>query len=120
MGTGKQAKESQHEKNWNCDSGIHAAVLCAPAAMARNDVKAGVLTCRGVECLGIHIGFDTRPALHISRHEGRHEYYAGHISKFGVDIGYTRAAVLVWGVLRRLQRSRPVRWPATMQAQPQA
>jgi hypothetical protein len=29
---------------------------------------------------------------------GRYEHYVGNISKFGVDIGYTQAGILVWTV----------------------
>lgn len=75
-----------------------AALFCVPAAQAQKDVKVGVLTCSVSSGWGFIFG-STRD-LHCTYQDmkGSIEFYSGHISKFGVDIGYTRAAVMVWAV----------------------
>jgi hypothetical protein len=83
--------------------GIVAAALMAGAvaiaAPAQADgVKIGTLTCHVASGWGFIFGSskDLRCNFHPDRTMGEH--YVGSISKFGVDIGYTDSAVIVWAV----------------------
>ncbi len=81
--------------------GLAAAIAAhtTPAA-AQGGVRVGTLSCN--EAGGWGFIFGSSKALHctFSPGPGGHpEHYAGTISKYGVDIGYTRGGVLVWAVL---------------------
>lgn len=69
------------------------------AGAAPHGVKVGDLTCNVSSGWGFVFGSskDLRCTFLPS---GSHpaEHYAGSISKFGVDIGYTEGGVLIWGV----------------------
>jgi hypothetical protein len=71
----------------------------APAGAAPHGVNVGTLTCNVASGWGFVFG--SSKDLHCSfRQNDRHaEHYAGTISKFGVDIGYTEGGVLVWEVV---------------------
>ena len=70
-----------------------------PPAQAAVGVRAGVLTCNVASGAGFVFGSDHAVSCTYSGAGGRVEHYAGDISKFGVDIGYTRGGVLMWAVL---------------------
>jgi hypothetical protein len=61
-------------------------------------VRIGTLSCNVAGGWGFVFG--SSKALHctLTPGPGRPEHYAGTISKFGVDIGYTNGGVLVWAV----------------------
>ena len=61
-------------------------------------VPIGTLSCNVAAGWGFVFG--SSKALHCTLTPGwRHpEHYAGAISKFGIDIGYTNGGVLVWAV----------------------
>jgi hypothetical protein len=67
-------------------------------AHAQSGVRIGTLGCNVAAGWGFVFG--SSKALHCTLTPGwRHpEHYAGTISKFGVDIGYTSGGVLVWAV----------------------
>lgn len=73
-----------------------AALLGSPAQAA--GVKVGTLTCSVASGWGFIFGSskDLRCNFHPDKMVGEH--YVGTISKFGVDIGYTDSAVIVWAV----------------------
>ncbi len=72
-------------------------VIAAPADAA--GVKVGVLTCHIAGGWGYVLG-SSKDLRCSYQPEGRPpEHYVGSISKFGVDIGYTQSAVVVWGVI---------------------
>ncbi len=73
-----------------------AALLASPAEAA--GVKIGTLTCHVASGWGFIFGSskDLRCNFHPDKMVGEH--YIGSISKFGVDIGYTDSAVIVWAV----------------------
>lgn len=78
---------------------VAAALAYACAAKADPvSVKVGTLTCNVSSGWGFVFG--SSKALHCTfRPNNRHpEHYAGKISKFGADIGYTEGGVLVWEV----------------------
>jgi hypothetical protein len=70
--------------------------LSATTGVAR--VKIGTLSCQ--EKSGWGFVFGSSHGLHCTFSNGATvEHYDGSISKFGVDIGYQQAAVLVWEVV---------------------
>ena len=81
---------------------IVAAAIAATSsvlpALAQNDVKAGVLTCSVSSGWGFVFGSTRDVRCTYQGMKGEIEHYGGHISKFGVDIGYTQAGVMVWAV----------------------
>lgn len=91
----------------NSRSALAAALLligtcalpgAAPAA-EEGGVKAGFLTCNVEQGWGFVFG-SSRELKCIYQHgPGSIEHYVGHIKKFGVDIGYQAAGVIVWAVI---------------------
>src|SRR2546430_16776347 len=87
--------------------GLAAAALGLAVGMAGNGtpahaqggVQVGTLTCNVAGGWGFVFGSSKAVRCTFARAGGRPEHYAGSISKFGVDIGYTQVGVLVWGVL---------------------
>ncbi|MBV9571186.1 MAG: DUF992 domain-containing protein [Alphaproteobacteria bacterium] len=73
-----------------------AGLAAAPAQAG--GVKIGTLTCHVASGWGFIFGSskDLRCNFHSSGGAGEH--YVGSVSKFGVDIGYTDSAVIVWAV----------------------
>lgn len=67
-------------------------------AYAQAGVRVGTLSCNVAAGWGFVFG--SSKALHctFAPGPGHVEHYAGSISKFGVDIGYTEGGVLVWAV----------------------
>ncbi len=75
------------------------AVVAAPAsAPAQGGVQVGILKCDVASGWGLIFGSskDLRCTYHPQ--QGQVERYKGTIYKFGADIGYSAAAVMVWGV----------------------
>lgn len=72
-----------------------ALAFAAPANAA--GVKVGVLTCHERSGWGFIFGSskDIRCIYHTG---GYAERYTGTVNKFGVDIGYTSGAVIIWDV----------------------
>ena len=76
---------------------LAAAALAFGAPAKADGVKVGVLTCH--ESSGWGFIFGSSKGLHCIYHHGSYsERYTGEVSKFGVDIGYTSGAVIVWDV----------------------
>ena len=73
-----------------------AALLAAPAEAA--GVKVGTLTCHVASGWGFIFGSSKDLRCNFHPDKGVGEHYIGTISKFGVDIGYTDSAVIVWAV----------------------
>jgi hypothetical protein len=71
----------------------------AAPAYAQAGVKVGSLTCKSSAGTGFVFGSSRALSCIFSPSAGRRETYVGDISKFGVDVGYTPAAVIVWGVV---------------------
>jgi len=82
--------------------GFAAAVavlaLASAAAQAQSGVKVGTLTCNIAPGWGLILGSSRGVSCTFAGPYG-YENYTGSISKFGVDIGFTRGAVMVWGVV---------------------
>ena len=77
---------------------VVAGALVCSQAQAEPSVKVGVLTCNVSSGWGFVFGSSRDVRCTYQAAAGGLEYYAGHISKFGVDIGYTRAGVMLWAV----------------------
>ncbi len=78
------------------------AVLAAMAFGAPADaagVKIGVLTCHVSSGWGFIFGSSKDLRCNYSPSHGYGERYAGTVSKFGVDIGYTAGGIIVWDVV---------------------
>jgi hypothetical protein len=83
-------------------AGLSAVVLLAlaPAAHAADDgVHVGTLECRVQEGWG-HVIASSRDMDCVFRPvDGGPERYTGELSRYGIDIGYTSDATLIWGVV---------------------
>ena len=73
-------------------------LACAPPAQAAG-VKVGVLNCHVAGGWGFVIGSSKPLYCAYSSGQGEVEHYKGTVSKFGVDIDYTRSGVIVWNVI---------------------
>jgi uncharacterized protein DUF992 len=76
---------------------IALSVPFAAPAHAQGGVQVGTLTCNAAGSVGFIFGSTNQLACTFSG-PGLTEHYAGQISKFGVDIGFTQGGVLVWTV----------------------
>ena len=79
-------------------AGVAAAGLATPAN-AQGGVRVGTLTCNVASGWGFVFGSSRGLRCTFAAASGRVERYVGSIQRFGVDIGYTKAGVLIWGVL---------------------
>ena len=68
-------------------------------ANAQSGVKAGALTCDVKGGWGVIFGSTRDLNCSYQPAKGKVERYTGHISKYGVDIGYSKGGVVVWAVL---------------------
>ena len=75
-----------------------AAPLAPAPAPAQSGVKVGVLTCNVAAGWGFIFGSSKEVNCQFGPQQGAAERYKGSITKFGADIGYSQAAVMVWGV----------------------
>lgn len=85
--------------------GILAASACAlllagatgPAsAQSKSGVNLGSLTCTVAGGMGFVFGSSKDLSCLFSRSNGVAERYTGSIKKFGIDIGFTKEAQMVW------------------------
>lgn len=75
---------------------LAGAVGFGSSAQAAPGVTAGVLTCNVSSGFGFIFG-SSRDLHCVYSTTGEH--YTGEINKYGVDIGFTKAAVIVWTVI---------------------
>lgn len=73
-------------------------VIPAQADTNSGTVKVGVLTCNVSSGWGLIFGSSKDLNCTYSPAPGRTENYVGKITKYGVDIGYQKGGVMVWGV----------------------
>jgi hypothetical protein len=78
---------------------VVAVLAYGPPAGAQGGAQVGTLTCNVASGWGFVFGSSRALRCTFAAASGRVEHYSGAIQRFGVDIGYTRAGVLVWGVL---------------------
>lgn len=86
---------------------LAAGALAFAIPADASGVQVGTLTCHVASGWGFIFGSskDLRCVFHPS--VGRSEHYEGSISKFGVDVGYTDSAVIVWGVIAPTSSMKP-------------
>lgn len=77
---------------------LTGAALSVTPAMAAG-MKAGVLNCQVEGGWGYILGSSKDLHCIYSPINGAPERYEGNVTKFGVDIGYTRGGVLIWDVI---------------------
>ena len=73
-----------------------AMAFAAPAEAA--GIKVGTLTCNVASGWGFVFGSSKDLRCNFAPNRGMGEHYIGTISKFGVDIGYTSSATIIWAV----------------------
>jgi hypothetical protein len=71
----------------------------ATPAQAQAGVNVGTLTCNVDSGWGFVFGSSKSLRCVFANGAGPGQHYTGSISKFGVDIGYTQSAVIVWAVV---------------------
>jgi hypothetical protein len=86
---------------------LGAVAMSAPVQADRSGVKVGVLTCGVASGWGFVLGSSKRLHCTFRENDRRPVHYAGTISKYGVDIGYTKGGVLIWGVFAPTSDVRP-------------
>jgi hypothetical protein len=83
-----------------------SASLAVPAH-AEGGVKIGVLTCSQEPGWGYIVGSSKELDCRFDPNRGPSEHYTGNVSKLGIDIGYTKGAVLTWAVVAPESNTRP-------------
>jgi hypothetical protein len=78
---------------------LGAILPLSEPAQAQGGVVVGTLTCNVASGFGFVFGSSRALNCTFAGPGPRYEHYVGNISKFGVDIGYTQAGVLIWTVL---------------------
>ncbi|MFZ0693689.1 MAG: DUF992 domain-containing protein [Alphaproteobacteria bacterium] len=77
---------------------LAALTVGAPAHADSAGVQVGVLSCNVSSGWGFIFGSSREVKCTYSGTGAAVDHYAGHIGKFGVDIGYLQSAVIVWAV----------------------
>ena len=78
---------------------LAVAALAFGAPASADGIKVGVLTCHVSSGWGFIIGSSKDLRCNFSPSAGEFEHYVGTVTKFGVDIGYTRGGIIVWDVV---------------------
>jgi hypothetical protein len=69
-----------------------------PQTAGKSGVNVGTLTCHVADGMGFVFGSSKALGCLFVRTDGVGERYSGDIKRFGVDIGYTKDAQMVWVV----------------------
>jgi hypothetical protein len=79
---------------------LGAALFClGTSASNAEPVQSGVLECNVAPGVGFIVGSSKNLSCVFHRARGRPEYYAGTISRIGLDIGATGPGQFAWGVV---------------------
>lgn len=84
-----------------------ATLATASAQAAPAGIKVGTLTCNVAGGMGFVFGSTKDLACTYEPTKAAVEHYAGSVSKWGVDIGYTSKGKLVWAVFAPTSDVRP-------------
>ena len=76
-----------------------AALLIGGAANAEGGVNTGTLSCAVAGGMGFVFGSTKDLSCTFTRPDGTAERYSGAVKKYGVDIGFTKEAHIIWLVL---------------------
>jgi Protein of unknown function (DUF992) len=71
-------------------------VGAAPSAFSQSGANVGSLTCNVAGGIGFVFGSSKDLSCLFTRTDGKAERYTGTIKKFGVDVGFTKEAQMVW------------------------
>ena len=85
------------KKLCSCLAVCAALGVTLPAHAQSGGVKIGTLSCDVSSGWGFIFG-SSRDVKCVFSGEGRVEDYKGTINKYGVDVGYQRSGVMLWGV----------------------
>ena len=77
---------------------VAAGLSGQPAWSQTSGVKTGVLSCNVARGWGLVFGSSRELNCTYADTNNKVEHYAGHIGKFGVDLGYHAGGVVVWAV----------------------
>ncbi|HEX4179259.1 MAG TPA: DUF992 domain-containing protein [Caulobacteraceae bacterium] len=77
---------------------LSCATLATPVLADSAGVDVGILSCHEASGWGFIFGSSRAIRCTFAKGNEHVERYIGHISKFGVDVGYQQAGVLVWTV----------------------
>jgi hypothetical protein len=77
---------------------IAATALGLAANEADARVKVGVLECRVAPGVGMIVGSSKALSCNFTPTGRKAERYTGRITKIGLDVGFTKGGVIVWGV----------------------
>ena len=82
-------------------AGVLGATLPLPAHAQQQGggVRVGTLRCDVAANTAFIFGSTRQVKCDFTGVNGRHERYDGEISRYGVDLGFTRSSVMLWGVL---------------------
>ena len=86
---------------------VAALAVASTADAAPAGVKVGTLNCNVAGGMGFVFGSSTNLACSSAPTKATAEPYAGTISKWGVDVGYTGKGKLVWAVFAPTSDVRP-------------
>jgi hypothetical protein len=86
---------------------VAATLAIASAEAAPAGIKVGTLTCNVAGGMGFVFGSTKDLACSYAPTKASVEHYAGTISKWGVDIGFTGKGKLVWAVFAPTSDVRP-------------
>lgn len=86
---------------------LAVSALTAPSAQAADGVKLGTLTCSEQASWGLILGSSRKLNCRFDSNNGTTEWYTGHVSKLGLDVGHTKAGVLTWVVFAPASNLKP-------------
>jgi len=75
---------------------VAGAALYGQAHAQKSGVNVGSLTCNVAGGIGFVFGSSKQISCLFNRTDGIAERYSGDIKKFGIDIGFTKEAQMVW------------------------
>jgi hypothetical protein len=85
-----------------------ASIVCAPANAQPRHSLVGTLTCNLSASVGLIVGSRQRMnCVFVPNDRGRREFYAGTITRVGLDLGVTAGGRMVWGVYSRVAGPNP-------------
>ena len=82
--------------------------VAATSAQAQGRIRAGGLSCNLAPTVGLIIGSRQQVRCTFTPSTGGPvEYYSGHISRLGIDLGVTAGGRMIWGVFARTSKLPP-------------
>jgi hypothetical protein len=78
---------------------VLAASASATVARSQSGTNVGSLTCTVAGGVGFIFGSSKDLSCLFTRSDGKAERYSGSIKKFGIDIGFTKEAHIIWSVI---------------------